>query len=131
MNPFLLLAAVPMMVANPGSIAGMRWERRILLVSAPAANDAALVAQRNIVARWKAGAEARDLSLIEIAGKGVTGATDTADVLRHKYRLPADRFSVVLIGKDGGEKLRRSNPLPSLSLEETIDAMPMRRNGER
>ena len=37
----------------------------------------------------------------------------------------------MLIGKDGGEKLRRSNPLPSRSLEETIDAMTMRRNGER
>lgn len=35
-------------------------------------------------------------------------------------------FSVVLIGKDGGEKLRRTTPLPPADLFALVDAMPMR-----
>lgn len=35
-------------------------------------------------------------------------------------------FSVVLIGKDGGEKLRRATPLLPSELFAIVDAMPMR-----
>ena len=35
-------------------------------------------------------------------------------------------FLLVLLGKDGGEKLRSRKPLPLSKLESTIDAMPMR-----
>lgn len=35
-------------------------------------------------------------------------------------------FSVVLIGKDGGEKLRRTTPLAPADLFALVDAMPMR-----
>ena len=39
----------------------------------------------------------------------------------------AKSFSVVLIGKDGGEKLRRTTPLSPAELFAIVDAMPMRR----
>jgi hypothetical protein len=35
-------------------------------------------------------------------------------------------FSVVLIGKDGGEKLRQTTPLTPADLFALVDAMPMR-----
>lgn len=35
-------------------------------------------------------------------------------------------FSVVLIGRDGGEKLRQSTPLAAADLFAVVDAMPMR-----
>ncbi|MDI1249127.1 MAG: DUF4174 domain-containing protein [Lacunisphaera sp.] len=35
-------------------------------------------------------------------------------------------FSVVLIGKDGGEKLRQTTPLAPADLFALVDAMPMR-----
>lgn len=119
------------MAANPGNIAAMRWERRVLLVSAPTAQDGALAAQRRILADWKAAGEARDLSLVEIVGQTVAGATDTATALRQKYRLSADGFSAILIGKDGGDKLRSASPISASVLEGAIDAMPMRRAGQR
>jgi uncharacterized protein DUF4174 len=131
MNYLHLLAAVPLMAASPGNIASMRWERRVLLLIAPTAQDAGLTAQRRVIAGWKAEGEARDLSIVEIVGGKVAGATDTGASLRRKYRLPADAFAVILIGKDGGEKLRSASPIPATVLEQTIDAMPMRRNGER
>ena len=131
MNFLHLLAAVPLMAANPGTVASMRWERRVLLVSAPNAQDAALAAQRRIVAGWQSAGEARDLRVVEVVGGEVAGATDAASALRRKYRLPGKDFAAILIGKDGGEKLRSARPIPATVLEDTIDAMPMRRNGKR
>ncbi len=68
--------------------------------------------------------------MVEVIGDRVHGAGDTAPSLRRKFRLPAG-FTAILIGKDGGEKLRRAKPFPTALLERTIDAMPMRRAGRR
>jgi hypothetical protein len=38
---------------------------------------------------------------------------------------------VVLVGKDGHAALRRSEPIDASTLVATIDAMPMRRAGQR
>ena len=45
-----------------------------------------------------------------------------------KYR---DFLTVVLIGKDGGEKLRQTSLLQPERLFQVVDSMPMRRAGER
>ena len=117
------------LAASP-SIAQIKWERRVLIVSAPTAADPALAEQRRILAGWKTSAAARDLTIVEVVGDQVRGASDPAASLRRKYRLPA-AFTAILIGKDGGEKLRSAKPFPAAGLEETIDAMPMRRAGQR
>lgn len=39
-----------------------------------------------------------------------------------------ERFAVVLIGKDGGEKYRSCTPISSRNIFDRIDAMPMRRS---
>ncbi|WP_332707968.1 DUF4174 domain-containing protein [Sphingomonas sp. PB4P5] len=108
----------------------MKWERRVLLISAPIGQDAKLAAQRRIIARWKVAGVARDLSIVEVIGAKVAGATDTSAALRTRYRLAPTSFTAILIGKDGGEKLRSANPIAANVLEEIIDAMPMRRAGE-
>lgn len=41
-------------------------------------------------------------------------------------RFGSAGFSVVLIGKDGGEKLRQTSPLAPADLFALVDAMPMR-----
>ncbi|KQS03787.1 hypothetical protein ASG11_05620 [Sphingomonas sp. Leaf357] len=131
MNGLPLLASVALLVADPGSIAAMKWERRVLLISAPSAKTAELAAQRRIIARWKDESAARDLSIVEVVAQTVSGANDTAAALRKTYRLPATGFAAILIGKDGGEKLRSAHPIPAIVLERTIDAMPMRQAGKR
>ncbi len=124
--PLLLAIAL---AASP-TVAQMKWERRILIVSAPAADDASLIEQRRILAGWKTNAAARDLTIVEIVGDTVRGASDPAAALHRKYHLPAT-FTAILIGKDGGEKLRSAKPFPAAALEATIDAMPMRKAGQR
>jgi hypothetical protein len=118
------LAAAPM-------VAEMQWDRRVLLVSAPSNADSALLAQPAVFVGMGQAAVERDLRLVSIAGETVDGAGDTAASLRQRYRLPDDRFAVVLLGKDGGVKLRGAAPLSAEQLIGVIDAMPMRRAEQR
>lgn len=124
--PILLAVAL---AASP-TVAQMKWERRVLIVTAPSAEDASLAKQRRILSNWKAEGDTRDLTIVEVIGDQVRGAADSAATIRHKYHLPAT-FTALLIGKDGGEKLRSATPFPAAALEATIDAMPMRKAGQR
>ncbi|MBC3941856.1 DUF4174 domain-containing protein [Sphingomonas albertensis] len=123
----ILLAVA--LAASP-TLAQMKWERRVLIVAAPSEQNPLLAEQRRILANWKANSEDRDLTVVEVIGNRVRGAGDTAASIRRKYRLPG-AFTAILIGKDGGEKLRSAKPFPAAALEQTIDAMPMRRAGQR
>ena len=124
--PLLLAIAL---AASP-TVAQMKWERRVLIVSASTAEEPALAEQRRILGAWKTHAAARDLTVVEIVGDTVRGASDPAATLRRKYHLPTS-FTAIMIGKDGGEKLRSAEPIAPEVLAEAIDAMPMRRAGER
>jgi hypothetical protein len=124
--PLVLAVAL---AASP-TVAQMKWERRVLIVSASTAEDPALAEQRRILTAWKTSAAARDLTIVEVVGETVRGASDPAAALRRKYHVPAS-FTAILIGKDGGEKLRSAKPFPAAALEATIDAMPMRKAGQR
>lgn len=131
MTVLKLLMTLPLLAAAPTNISAMKWDKRVLLVAAPDERDLSLRNQRRIIARWNAGADERDLAIVEVVGDKVAGASDAAATLRQRYKLPTRGFSVVLIGKDGGAKLRQTRPISAAVLEGTIDAMPMRRNGER
>jgi hypothetical protein len=127
----IMLAAAAVSASSSPSVLAMKWDRRVLLVCAPNEEDPALVEQRRAMARWKASAEERDLTIVEIIGDKVIGASDPADTLRRRYRLPMNAFMVILIGKDGDAKLRQTRPIAAATLEIAIDAMPMRRSGRR
>lgn len=124
--PALIAAA---MMAQ--SVAQMRDHRRVLIVATSAADDPRLRAQRVALADWRGGAADRDLSVVELVGRVVSGATDDPASLRAAYHLPTNGFAVVLIGKDGHVAYRSAEPVPAEKLQGTIDAMPMRRAGER
>lgn len=117
--------------AGAATIAAMRDQRRVLIVAAPSAADSQLVAQRRALAGWRQGAVDRDISVVEVAGNSVSGADDSANAIKRRYALPPGRFAVFLIGKDGHVAMRSATPLAAATLEGTIDAMPMRRAGER
>jgi hypothetical protein len=107
-----------------------RWHNRLLLVFAPTRDDPAYQAQRAALDAAAAGGAERDLVAISVLGTTADHGLDGA-ALRAAYRVPADRFAVLLIGKDGGEKLRAATPVSSERLFAVIDRMPMRRSETR
>lgn len=125
-----LCFAGPVLAAS-GSVDALRGERRVFLVSAPTPGDPQLRAQRSAIAGWREAAQDRDVTVIQIVGGTVQGASDTADALRSHYGLPAGSFSATLVGKDGHVALRSVRALRDADLDRTIDAMPMRRAGQR
>jgi hypothetical protein len=126
-----MIVALAVAAAGVPSVAEMKWQRRVLVVAAPSARDPALAAQRNALRGWQRGAEDRDVQVVEVIGDRVMGARDAATVLHARLHLPATRFALVLIGKDGHVALRSGEPVLSETLQDRIDAMPMRRAGQR
>lgn len=51
--------------------------------------------------------------------------------LRKRFHVAPEAFAVILVGKDGGEKLRSDRPVTWERLQSTIDAMPMRQQEMR
>jgi hypothetical protein len=119
-------------LASPSepSMADMQWHRRVLIICAPGAADAQFLAQQRALSRWTGGDD-RDVSVVRIEGDLVSGSRETAAELRDRYGLTAAKFTVVLVGKDGHVALRSRHWLTGAKLEGVIDAMPMRKAGQR
>ncbi|MEN0051721.1 MAG: DUF4174 domain-containing protein [Bacteroidota bacterium] len=111
-----------------------QWKNRILLLFAEHPDDSLLIQQIAHFEEDTAGLEDRDLIIYKICKEeGVAPNGKELDAraikrLRDKYKVSNNSFTVILIGKDGGEKLRRKGKLLTRkALYRTIDAMPMRR----
>ena len=124
------------------TLASLKDTHRVLLVFAPSERDPRYVQQMQMLEHHGAEMQERDLVLIPVvteAGPQITpetlrvirgpGLSDQEQVLaRRRFHLAPEAFAVVLLGKDGGEKLRVTAPLSMERLNRTIDAMPMRKD---
>jgi hypothetical protein len=121
-----LALALPFSAAA-ASIDDYAWHNRLLIVFAGQPSSPEVARQRAIVADAKAGFSERDMIPIEVIGDTVQGATDSADALRHRYKVAPNTFRVLLIGKDGGVKMDSREPIEAQRVFGTVDTMPMRR----
>lgn len=109
-----------------------QWERRVLLVFAPDSNHVSLQKQFDILTQEKTKVTDRDLVFYKIfTWKGESSVGEQMDkkeinAIRRQFEVPADRFALILIGKDGTEKLRRWSVVPPKEIFDLIDSMPMR-----
>ena len=55
----------------------------------------------------------------------------TAATIRTKFAAPLGQFTCILVGKDGGTKLKRHSRVKLEEIFNLIDAMPMRREEMR
>jgi hypothetical protein len=121
-------------------LSDVKWQRRVLVLFAPSADDAAYRQQLRLfrTAPDSAFAE-RDLMLLDVPAEGSPrrrtwetkdAARDLSDEasgrLRKRFDVPAGSFALVLVGKDGTEKRRDEAPVPPEAIFAEIDAMPMR-----
>lgn len=113
-----------------------RWENRLVLSFVETDTAKITVRQRNEREADPGAWKERDLLLIEIAAEAVRvdgrpSKDLSAAALRARFDVPEGTFRAILIGKDGGAKLRSGSPIGNRTLFETIDAMPMRQNEMR
>jgi hypothetical protein len=97
-----------------------RWKHRVVVVLA---TDSALPAYRTQLAELARHREAlaeRDVRVV-----APPASDELAGRLRRQLGVADGDFRVVLVGKDGGAKLRRRAPLTVDELLRTIDGMPM------
>ena len=136
----VLVVASAALGSGTAAAAGLddyRWERRPLLVFAPTDADPRLTETLNRIEATRCAFEGRDMVLGRILTTGTSTLDGQAIDVGERQRLVtrfgvgADDFAVLLIGKDGGEKLRFTD-LPDLqAIYTVIDGMPMRQGEMR
>ena len=118
------------------TLGALRDQARPLLIFAREPTDPQLQIQVRTLQEHAAEAHDRDLVAIALPynnpGPGALQLTAAdAEAARRRFGVTPDDFVVILLGKDGGVKLRSKKPLTMENLKETIDAMPMRQDEMR
>lgn len=113
-------------VAQAPDLDGLRWNNRVILLFAPDARNPQLAQQKEMLDQEEAGIKDRDLKVFE-----VTSHSPSDEHLRNRFHVKADSFAVILIGKDGSKKLKRSEPTEPDDIFKLIDSMPMRQDEMR
>jgi hypothetical protein len=108
------------------------WTSRPLLLFAPSDGDPRLVDTVNRIEASRCDVVDRDIVIGVVVTEGASSldgqaiGADQSQRLMKQYAIDEDAFTVVLIGKDGTEKLR-ANDVPDLqTIYAVIDGMPMR-----
>jgi hypothetical protein len=104
--------------AGSVNLAELKWQARPIVVLADSPEDPAFKRQMDLLEARKGELILRDVIVI----------TDTDPEARSELRqkLRPRGFMLVLIGKDGGVKLRKPVPWNVRELSRQIDKMPMR-----
>lgn len=109
-----------------------QWEHRVLLFFAPDSNHVSLRKQLDLLTQENEKVTDRDLVFYKIyTGEGAGsdgGSLNKIEInaIRRQFEVPDEQFAVILIGKDGTEKLRRLEVVKSKEIFDLIDSMPMR-----
>lgn len=108
-----------------------RWQNRLLLAFSPSGDDGRLADVQALAHTHAYEFRERDLILGTVLnGEGILEErdleTDEANRLRERYDVHPREFVVLLVGKDGGVKLRVNRPPAPAEVFDLIDAMPMR-----
>jgi hypothetical protein len=115
----------------PTTLAALRNDSRPLLIFAPRPDDPQLLMQLRDLKDEQHGLSERHVVVLAAPYNNPSptehSLTSTdAEAARRRFKIAPGDFTVLLIGKDGGEKLRTHKPISFEILRRTIDAMPMR-----
>jgi len=135
---FLLVVVSMAQAGEKGSVAdldldALRWKNRVLVLFSPSESDASFQSQKQGLASSAEEVLDRNLMILEIVEQGQSRAGNqllsekSVQAIRKRFGVQAGTFQVLLIGKDGGVKLRSSGPVSMKDLFGLIDSMPMRR----
>ena len=122
-----------------GPLESYTWENRLIVLFTPSTGHPAYQAQLESLEKQTPGLRDRDLRILHAA------KTETVNVAGHQqrlhrvftgeqitklyanYEIDSASFVLLLIGKDGTVKMRRTGHVAPGEIFERIDQMPMRR----
>ena len=145
-NRIALLLAIVLTIMLTQNTSGQdlsvhKWKERILVVKSNEADNEVLQKQLEQFKGAEAGLKERKLVLYVIRDSEYDFVDYTADLNREDGQLKegaiqrlfksSKDFEVLLIGLDGGVKLRQTEILTREELFRTIDSMPMRRSDRK
>ncbi|WP_135505082.1 DUF4174 domain-containing protein [Roseovarius aestuariivivens] len=109
--------------ADETALSPYRWKNRPLVLFAPSPDDPTYRAAMAKLAASEPDLRERDIVVLSDTAPDEKGAL--------RQRLAPQSFLMLLVGKDGGIKLRSDSVIPVDTLRRTIDAMPMRQREMR
>jgi hypothetical protein len=117
--------------AAPMDLDSYKWKHRLILVFTPSPEAHPYQELAREVGTQRDEILDRDIVLFRVFPDGVRlnhrvfdGSASAA--LRERFSIPRHAFEVILVGKDGGEKLRQRERADLQEIFSRIDAMPMR-----
>ncbi len=109
-----------------------RWEDRVILIFGDTPTHPTVQTQVNALNAKPAELIDRNLLIYQIyqqegqRPKGKRLATNELKAFRKKFNIEAGTFAVLLIGKDGGVKMKKTTAVDPQLIFDLIDSMPMR-----
>jgi hypothetical protein len=117
--------ALSLSIMNAKNLDDLRWKERVVLIYAPEGSEKELARQQELLRSHGAEMVARDVTQIVLRN----GAENAK--LVDRFKLSGRGFTLLLIGKDGGEKLRSHEVVAPERICRLIDSMPMRQEEMR
>ncbi len=114
-----------------------QWKNRLLFLFAPDQNHLLYKKLKSEIIIQQAEVKDRDLVVFEILEQNASKSNltpldrQTADSIRNQFRVPPNTFGLILVGKDGGIKLKRQDQVSLEEVFDLIDSMPMRQREMR
>jgi glutathione peroxidase-family protein len=132
MKPFFIIVFIlSFMLSFSQDFKDHQWKNRVLIVSTNNEKDIDFQKQINLLENLDEELKERKLIVYQIVGdKYKLGFTESYKLLNSsskKYVSTKDGLQVLLIGLDGGIKLKQSSILTAEKLFAIIDGMPMRK----
>jgi hypothetical protein len=109
-----------------------QWKNRLLFLFAEDTNDPFFENLQSQIMAQKAEVDDRDLIVFEVPAQGPARMNNSpldrkeADSIRTHFAIPGNTFSLILVGKDGGIKLKSKDRVDLSDVFGLIDSMPMR-----
>jgi hypothetical protein len=135
---FLTILLPPVSVLAQKTMASLKGHNRVLLIFSATSGTHNFAHQQYLLKNQASELADRDIILIPVLHRWTPVDADLRQSqapftsgteqkrLRSRYHIQPDEFTVILLGKDGGEKLRSHIPVTIEELSNTIDSMPMR-----
>jgi hypothetical protein len=124
--------------AQINSLKDFQWQKRLVVIYTADDESVTLQKQLDEIKKEKDSFEERDLQVIVLQNQKVD-VWNSVETHQLKFEQIQSVLGIdetknylnILIGKDGGVKLKRNSPISNQKLFDTIDAMPMRQREMR